>query len=66
MAQLRLITADSDLLGLIQKSLFFAKALPEPDLKYRSSLRAVISSVTATYDLKTTGRYPLVDATCPL
>jgi hypothetical protein len=27
---------------------FVAKALPDPDLKYRSSLRAVTSSATAT------------------
>jgi hypothetical protein len=33
-----------------------ANALPEPDLKYRSSFRAVASSVTAIYDLSTAGR----------
>jgi hypothetical protein len=30
------------------RNLFLAKALPDPDLKYRSSERAVTSSATAT------------------
>ena len=38
-----------------------AKALPDPDLKYRSSLRALSSSVTATYERRITGRYLHVD-----
>jgi hypothetical protein len=47
------------------KKRFFAKAFPEPDLKYRSRLRAVTSSVTATYDRRTTGRYLLVETSVP-
>src|SRR5216684_4566197 len=39
---------------------FLAKALPEPDLKYRSSLRAVTSSATATYERRTAGKYLLL------
>ncbi len=47
-----------------QKRLF-ANALPEPDLKYRSSALAVCSSATATYDLRLHGRWARVDSTCP-
>jgi hypothetical protein len=35
---------------------FMAKALPEPDLKYRSTQCARVSFVTATYERKTTGK----------
>jgi hypothetical protein len=34
-----------------------AKALPEPDLKYRFSLRALASSATATCERRIAGRY---------
>jgi hypothetical protein len=44
---------------------FWAKALPEPDLKYRSRLRALASSATATYERRMTGRYLQVEATEP-
>jgi hypothetical protein len=47
------------------KKRFFAKAFPEPDLKYRSTLRAVTSSATATYERRTNGRNLLVETTCP-
>src|ERR1700676_4240640 len=44
---------------------FLAKALPEPDLKYRSSPRALASSITAMYERRMTGRYLHVEATEP-
>ena len=44
---------------------FFAKALPEPDLKYRSGLRALAPSSTATYERRIAGRYLHVEVTQP-
>jgi hypothetical protein len=50
---------------LLCRKRFLAKALPEPDLKYRSMLRAVASSATATYERRTAGKYLLVETTRP-
>jgi hypothetical protein len=44
---------------------FIANALPEPDLKYFSSLRACGPFVIATYDRKVAGMYLLVEMTSP-
>jgi hypothetical protein len=49
--------ADEGLCSVILEKRFLAKALPEPDLKYRSRLRAVASSATATYERRIAGRY---------
>ena len=47
------------------KKRFLAKAFPEPDLKYRSRLRAVASSATATYDFSFAGSAVRVEVTSP-
>src|SRR6476659_10088084 len=51
--------------GVLSKKRLLAKVLPEPDLKYRSSLRAVTSSATATYERRTAGKYWFVETTSP-
>src|SRR5258705_9664436 len=52
-------------LALLQEALLGKKALPEPDLKYRSSLRAVASSAIATSERRIAGKYLLVETTWP-
>ena len=42
---------------------FFAKVLPEPDLKYRSNARALVSSSTATYKRRVRASWLRVEVT---
>ena len=51
--------------GYASKKRFLANAFPEPDLKYRSRLRAVTSSPTAKYERTIAGKNLLVETTCP-
>ena len=52
--------------SVIPEKRLLEKALPETDLKYRSSLRAVTSSATATWQRRTAGKDLLVGNDMPL